>query len=221
MELWGKFWYLASRALSSRYFFLHFNVNLWPKRRRCSVPLKSLRLIAAPLAFPSISLRLWRVLFLLAKKWCFQKQAWNLKTCYVLHCRRMQRCWALWTLSGWHKYIFIISQLQKVQIIHVQVLKGEKCTAYHILMTGSICNHYKKVMSSRCNGFSWKNTSNLKRVVAFSLLLGVKFAPLIMISIEINLKDGDSQIGGWLKTGSLPTSLLLTSRFMSGTFDRR
>ena len=109
MELWGKFWYLASRALSSRYFFLHFNVNLWPKRRRCSVPLKSLRLIAAPLAFPSISLRLWRVLFLLAKKWCFQKQAWNLKTCYVLHCRRMQRCWALWTLSGWHKYIFIIS----------------------------------------------------------------------------------------------------------------
>ena len=98
---------------------------------------------------------------------------------------------------------FSLSQLQKVQIIHVQVLKGEKCTAYHILMTGSICNHYKKVMSSRCNGFSWKNTSNLKRVVAFSLLLGVKFAPLIMISIEINLKDGDSQIGGWLKTGSL------------------
>ena len=43
------------------------------------------------------------------KKWCFQKQAKNLKTCYVLHCRRMQRCWALWTLSGWHKYIFIIS----------------------------------------------------------------------------------------------------------------
>ena len=137
------------------------------------------------------------------KKWCFQKQALNLKTCYVLHCRRMQRCWALWTLSRWHKYIFIISQLQNVQITHVQVLKGEKCTAYHILMTGSICNHYKKVMSSRCNGFSWKNTSNLKRVVAFSLLLGVKFAPLIMISIEINLKDGDSQIGGWLKTGSL------------------
>jgi len=216
MELWGKFWYLASRALSSRYFFLYFNLNLWPKRRRCSVPLKSLRLIAAPLAFPSISLRLWRLLFLLAKKWCFQKQAWNLKTCYVLHCRRRQRCWALWTLKQIH-YHYLTSKKYKSFTC--------KCwrerNVQHIIPCWQVCNHYKKVMSSRCNGFSWKNTSNLKRVVAFSLLLGVKFAPLIMISIEINLKDGDSQIGGWLKTGSLPTSLHLTSRFMSGTFDRR
>ena len=87
-------------------------MNLWPKRRRCSVPLKSLRLIAAPLAFPSISLRLWRLLFLLAKKWCFQKQAWNLKTCYVLHCRRMQRCWALWTLKQIH-YHYLTSKKYK------------------------------------------------------------------------------------------------------------
>ena len=34
-----------------------------------------------------------------------------------------------------------LPHVQKVQIIHVQVLKGEKCTAYYILMTGSIYNH--------------------------------------------------------------------------------
>ena len=152
MELWGKFWYLASRALSSRYFFLHFNVNLWPKRRRCSVPLKSLRLIAAPLAFPSISLRLWRLLFLLAKKWCFQKQAKNLKKTVMFFIAGGCRYVELFELWVGDTNTFSLSQLQKVQNIHVQVLKGEKCTAYFILMTGSIWNHYKKIMSSRCIG---------------------------------------------------------------------
>ena len=176
MELWGKFWYLASRALSSRYFFLHFNVNLWPKRRRCSVPLKSLRLIAAPLAFPSISLRLWRVLFLLAKKWCFQKQAWNLKTCYVLHCRRMQRCWALWTLKQIH-YHYLTSKKYK----------SFTCKCWRERNVQLIISWWQVLFVIIAN-----------RSCHQDVMTSVGKTPLIMISIEINLKDGDSQIGGWL-----------------------
>ena len=109
LTLLKQFWYVPPRALPSRYFVLVFQCESLAKKEEMQCSFKVPQAYRSPTGFSFNFFAALKIPLSSRKKWCFQKQAKNLKTCYVLHCRRMQRCWALWTLSGWHKYIFIIS----------------------------------------------------------------------------------------------------------------
>ena len=74
------------------------------------------------------------------KKMVFSKTGLEFKN---LLCSSLQEDAEMLSSLNFETNTLSLSHVQKVQIIHVQVLKGEKCTAYYILMTGSVYNHYK------------------------------------------------------------------------------
>ena len=124
---------MPHRALLSQYFVLVFQCESLAKKEEMQCSFKVPQAYRSPTGFSFNFFAALKTPLSSRKKMVFSKTGLEFKN---LLCSSLQEDAEMLSSLNFETNTLSLSHVQKVQIIHVQVLKGEKCTAYYTLLTG-------------------------------------------------------------------------------------